>query len=372
MCIKFKRFPKAPNGRILLCFLFAAQAHAGIFYNQACRMKVSFPGYDRNETLTNFPVLAVFHSGIENFNYDSFIDPAGGTDLRFSDSNMTDELNYEIEEWNTNGNSYIWVQVPALSSSNNCIWAFWGESSYKTPPACTSNGSTWSAGYAGVWHLGTNNIDSTSNRNNSNPSGNPANVSTAVIAGGMDLNLPTPTNYVSCNDSPSLNITGSVTVSTWIYWRSGRSLMAKEYQSNAGYAAEIDDGAGKIRWYTWGLDGFDIRSNDSFPKNGWHHLALVYDKENGRKNIYFDGILNTTTNASGNITTNTDPFYMGFSKLTGDVSYYYNGMLDEMRLSNVARSSNWLWACFMNQISNSSFNCYGRVMYPQGTVIIIR
>ena len=32
-----------------------------------------------------------------------------------------------------------------------------------------------------------------------------------------------------------------------------------------------------------------------------------------------------------------------------------NGGLDEFRISSVARSSNWIWACWLNQASNAAF-----------------
>ena len=40
-------------------------------------------------------------------------------------------------------------------------------------------------------------------------------------------------------------------------------------------------------------------------------------------------------------------------------SYFYNGLMDEVRVESVARSSNWVWACWLNQTSNSLFNSYG-------------
>lgn len=36
-----------------------------------------------------------------------------------------------------------------------------------------------------------------------------------------------------------------------------------------------------------------------------------------------------------------------------------NGLLDECRVDSVARSSNWVWACWLNQASNLMFSSYG-------------
>jgi hypothetical protein len=37
----------------------------------------------------------------------------------------------------------------------------------------------------------------------------------------------------------------------------------------------------------------------------------------------------------------------------------FNGQMDEARVSNIARSANWIWAEFMNMASNGVFNTYG-------------
>lgn len=75
---------------------------------QDCRMKITFSGYNRLETLTNFPALIAFRHDVANsgFMYNQFAS-LSGWDLRFRDSTETQVLNYEIEKWDTNGTSYV-------------------------------------------------------------------------------------------------------------------------------------------------------------------------------------------------------------------------------------------------------------------------
>jgi hypothetical protein len=87
------------------------------------RMKSTFSGYRGQETLTNFPVLVVLHTNRAGFAYDQFAS-ANGHDLRFADENSV-ELNYEIDEWNPGGTSYVWVQLPRLGGTNTTLWAYW-------------------------------------------------------------------------------------------------------------------------------------------------------------------------------------------------------------------------------------------------------
>ena len=104
------------------------------------RMKITLAGYippNGPETLTNFPVLVVFNTNISEFSYTEFKSAAGG-DLRFQDSSETSALNFEIEHWNTNGSSFVWVQLPILSSSSDYFWAYWGNANTNLPPATIS------------------------------------------------------------------------------------------------------------------------------------------------------------------------------------------------------------------------------------------
>ncbi|MEM7393885.1 MAG: DUF2341 domain-containing protein, partial [Verrucomicrobiota bacterium] len=151
--------------RILLFFLFwpfIAQALNPAEFT--FRRKINFSNYDRVQTLTNFPVLVRFDPTLTNV-YSGMASPTGG-DLRFTDAGLINELNFEIDTWNPAGQSFVWVQVPALSS-NDCIIAYWGNPTDTNLPAYAVDGSTWSEGFVAVHHLsesnGTSAGDSTAN-----------------------------------------------------------------------------------------------------------------------------------------------------------------------------------------------------------------
>ncbi|MEM7393662.1 MAG: DUF2341 domain-containing protein, partial [Verrucomicrobiota bacterium] len=116
------------------------------------RMAITFDGYNRSETLSNFPVLVQLSSAIEGFDYATFSSLDGG-DLRFFDSADSRLLNFEIELWDPAGTSYVWVQVPEISNACSFIYAKWG-GPVTDLPGFTTDGATWSENYVGVWHLG--------------------------------------------------------------------------------------------------------------------------------------------------------------------------------------------------------------------------
>ncbi len=93
-----------------------------------CRMQITFSGYEGATTLTNFPALVVFKKDMPDFRYSQFTSQ-NGWDLRFTDATGMQVLSYDIEQWNTNGDSYVWVRVPALAGRNTSIWAYWNNPS---------------------------------------------------------------------------------------------------------------------------------------------------------------------------------------------------------------------------------------------------
>ena len=146
-------------------------------------------------------MLVVLSTDIAGFNYADVQSP-NGWDLRFADDAETTELPYEIEFWNTSGKSYVWVKVPAIAGTTTRIWAYWGNWAATAQQAYTTNGAVWNSTFAGVWHLGADVKDSTSNHNDGVNSGttNAAGlVGTARgFGGGTRIDVP---------DADSLDVT---------------------------------------------------------------------------------------------------------------------------------------------------------------------
>jgi len=80
----------------------------------------------------------------------------------------------------------------------------------------------------------------------------------------------------------------------------------------------------------------------------WHYVTLTYDGSKMR--LYVDGSLKNTQNLTGSINTNNN------NLLLGD---YLTGTLDEIRISNSARSSAWINTTYQNTHSPTTFSTFG-------------
>jgi hypothetical protein len=144
--------------------------------------------------------------------------------------------------------------------------------------------------------------------------------------------------YVDCGDNASLNVRHSITMEAWMYafdWGGNRRILQKGGSDNQyRFLAE---------WGSFALDLAGVtggRLECGLPSaTVWHHVAGVYDYEHQRITIYQDGSLIATQTASGEIALSSDPLVIGAKGVgSGESGDHLYGMLDEVRIWNVARS----------------------------------
>jgi len=353
---------------VALLFNMSVKASAGTFDDWSRFCKITFAGYTRNATLTNFPVLVKLGTNIiSGFDYEGFASPADGADLRFSASNQIDELKYEIEEWNTNGTSWVWVQVDALSSTNDHIYAYWGKSG-EAMPAYTTNGTAWNSGYTGVWHLteevagvGTANVYKDSTTSGFHGTDNiTATGTNGVIDGGHEFGAATQDRV----DFTRFVLPVGVTHEAWVKTTSSDATAG--YSGNAALNVLGDTSSsifmgfgvhgGKVRYNNAGAGWNALDSSKSVNDGNWHHIAATHESPSGNAVVYVDGVADgSATFAYQTTYSAVNAIGAGYS-VAGDP---FDGNIDEARVSSGIRSTNWIWATWLNGASNTTFNNYG-------------
>ncbi|PWU16452.1 MAG: hypothetical protein C5B50_13470 [Verrucomicrobia bacterium] len=334
-------------------------------------MKVTFSGYNRGETLADFPALVNLGTNLAGFAYSQFASPTGG-DLRFTDSTGTNEIPHEIDEWNTTNTSPVWVQVPRLSSTNDYVWAYWGNPSATTPPAYATNGSVWlPASFEGlpayniVYHLKEGALpfaDSTQQHpaiNGTAPTATPGVVGTA---GGF-----TGSNWL---DAGTNDLDSAFTLSTWVNIPNGTSdIQTLWANQHGGFGAP--GFAFFVNTYHNSDQKLDFASGDGTAGNeatsaaatvgfgAWHQVVAAVNRTNGTVTYYVDGAsLATLTTVVQDFTTLQD---LNLGRFL-DGNFGLHGGMDEARIQQGNPSANWVWADYMTAGQNSAFETYGTVI----------
>ena len=331
--------------------------------------EITFSGYNLGETLTNFPALVVLSTNISGFSYADFVSPENGADLRFTSTNRSKILNYEIESWDTNGISRVWVQIDKLAS-NTSIYAMWGNASWSTSPAYTTNGATWNADYEAVWHLsevvtsGATTADaykdSTSNHRDGDQVGN-SNIDGPV---GRAQYFDGSNDYI--NVAETITSKADLTIAAWL-----------KIDGPANWDAVINHNgwsAGNVHYQfplaETSLD-YDIGNSwhvdfDSFTFNTgqWYHVVAAYDRSAGGSlgtiTLYVDGDLKQSV---GGLNTFYNPSPTPGHIGSWGLERYFKGAMDEFRILNSAPSSNWFRAAWLTAASNDQFSSYGEVQH---------
>ncbi len=294
-----------------------------------------------------------------------------GNDILFTDSAHTTKLNHEIEKYtNSTGELFAWVQVPSVVSStpNTVIYMYYGYSGAADQQNVTS---TWDDNGAGnfkmVQHLWEttagggsydDHLDSTLNNND----GEIANVTmdaTGQIDGADEFDGSTATITVDTSDS--LNITDAITLEAWVYNDSGQSstrriVMKTIPPQEKGYQMDIrTSDPGVLNLYLSYSGGWrSINSGATYiDTDQWVHVAGTWSDVTDTASIYKNGTLVTSTSvADGAMVTSASTLTIGSTNAS---NHYFDGGIDEVRISNTARSAAWIKASFENQTATSTF-----------------
>jgi hypothetical protein len=316
------------------------------------KRKITF-AYDRGEALSNFPVLVALDPG--SFDYSQLGSTTNGADLRFATADHRTELDYEVEVWNTNGESILWVQADTFGS-NTAVWMYWGNTNETVLPAYTTDGSTWSdGGYLAVWHL-----------NGTNAAGKfPESLATgwdgvnygctpvaAVIGNGQDFNASNRIDITGLYHSGGTDANRCYAFHFWL--KSPQSATSRYLLDAFGtliFAWNVT-AAGQVGYFdgTW-RGNFGSGLND----DAWHHIVYVLDGAALNGTVYADGhSVGTAAYSPQDIGA---VVFLGCDWLQSGT--HYDGLMDEVRVSKTVRSSNWVWATYLNQASNDAFITVG-------------
>ena len=129
---------------------FMAQAlpgPTGFTFDKGAMFTVA--GYTGSSQLSGFPVLVrIKENSPAGFSYDDLHSKSDGADIAFVGMDSAG-LPFEIDTWNTEGESLIWVRLPTMANGTQFVMCWGSDSSGKD--VCNAN--PWSA-YTGVWHMG--------------------------------------------------------------------------------------------------------------------------------------------------------------------------------------------------------------------------
>jgi hypothetical protein len=340
---------------------------------KSIRLDTTSSGAGVNGTVTNFPVLIRLTDA-------AIIDAVrpDADDIRFLGSDGTTWLNYEVERWDQANNlAEVWVLVPTVTgNSYTNITLYYNDVANDSIPNGQNAAAVFSTanGFAGVWHMNENPTggsgaikDRTANANNGTATGMASgDQSAGQIAGSINFDGSAGINL---GTGVSLQ-PGNVSIEFWMKrttsWASFTRytlLCAKSSSGGNGWYIDIYPGIAGMLFqepFNFFVDGsgngFGVPGSllnwDNLIPVEWIHMVITFNTTSNSCVMYKNGAtLGIETKGSPNtITSNSSVTKRIGSGLNSD----YNGMMDEVRISSVVRSADWVKLEYENQKTGQS------------------
>ena len=272
------------------------------------------------------------------------------------------------------------VQLTAIPSA---VWTFsnWsGDATGSTNPLSvtmdTNKGITATFTntntLVGYWAMnegsGLTLVDSSTYGNSGTISGNPSWV-TGVK--GQALNFNGSSNYAAVQDTPSLRITGAITLAAWIAptrVTTQRIIAKAVLGSSDGYELSLGSGGKVFFRLNEHTNSHRLDAVTSYPTTGtvWMHAAASYDGDSLR--LYINGVREGVGKMGVPIGSNTDSLYIGRQKDPANPCWYW-GKMDEVRTYNHALGQSEIQMLASHTITATAGA--GGIINPAGEVHVL-
>ena len=319
--------------------------------------------------LANFPVLVRLSADApEGFFYDNC---PTGANLWFTDENDA-VLPFEVDTWDTAGESLVWVSVPSLSSTAT-ITMHWSanEGDVEDSP---SPSQVWTrAGYNAVWHFSGSAAESAKGLVANVTKGTPTYDGNASYPGPLGKTLwlsnSSALGYYVDSAWTTLGADASMTVSCWAR-PVGISSYARmvccqtSWDVAHGYTFAVHNPTSKITLGSSGSSELSLESNQwsGWPATDWVHFTATYTNTAGA--IFKDGLLAR----NGEIKSLVTPQGTLFLGANGDgTQRFWVGGLDEIRIRAAASSAEWIAAEYATMTA-ANYVAFGEVEQSAGSV----
>jgi len=331
-----------------------ASADAGAWWDGAWqrRRKLTFNNSGRAEALVDFPVLVKLDSTRVDYATAGF----DGKSVRFVDADGTSVLDYQLDKWNANSTSWLWVRVPQIDAdgANDHIWLYYDNGSADIQGQGIR---VWSAGYQAVFPLSVNFLDmsgygfaGTDHFSDPTPGvisfGRSFDGSAWLDLGtGLALLMSAPAATLSAWIKPGNNNADQTVIAIA---RNGTSPTSEARAFLALRNFEIVVGGRSL----------DIDSQQELVSSGhplsvdqWHHVVGMINYVDRNARIFVDGE-QTALGSLAVTATATSPTESACAAIGADAdgqSHRFNGVIDDVRVSRRTHTADWIRAEFQNQ-----------------------
>lgn len=325
-------------------------------YSKRIKLTVDHTKVDSN--LSWFPVTVFFTAAQAEEVFAELTSDSDYMKCAFTKEDETTQLFGEMELFDVTGQKAVYHVSKAgwdISSSVDTDFYYYYDTraadntTYIGAVNTTPGAAVWDGNFVMVQHMADSTtstiLDSTSNSNDGTKKGVDEPIET-VGKVGQGQHFDGTTDWIEVTHSTSLNISSTITVEMLVYPDNAPETGIWERFVRKGTNSwGFDRGSNSYRGFLYDSSSAYIASTNPSPTitNGeWQYISFTYDGANLKLNR------NTTEVATeahtGDIDTNSDNLMMGSQPTK--VEDFYDGIMDEVRISSSVRSASWRKATY--------------------------
>lgn len=265
----------------------------------------------------------------------------GGEDIRFSTGDGK-PLAYEVDTWDASkGTACIWVRVPEIEGdARQELKMFWGKADARSE----SSGSAVfneSNGYLGVWHMNDPVKDVTGDAASTD-------TGTTATAGAIGIARHFAVGKgIHCGNDITSFPKGSAPHTSEAWFRPERPnaiVLAWGNEAGQGKVTMRYSSPPHVEIECY-FSGANVAGESALAPGRWAQVVHTY--RNGDSRIYVDGVLDGVSSTTDAPLAIKSPARMYIGGWYDD--YRFVGYIDEVRISNVTRSADWVKLQYENQ-----------------------
>lgn len=297
-------------------------------------------------TQANMPLVIIDSLGA------GILQEVSGFDIRVFDGAGV-SLPYEVQSVNiTTGDIIVWVNMATVKDLEFIQMTF----GKPTAIDGSTPNTVYDSNYVSTYHLNGTGIDSTSNAEDMTKFG------TTTVAGkiGNAIDFAGNVNDYLIKNPYTAFPTSAITVEFWIK-TTDEQYGTVSYATAGGLFGDFFIFQSTSTTLIVSL--FDVTFGVTIPAindNNFHNFVLTWKSTDGSTKIYLDGVLtDSSINSIGELFVNGGALVLaqeqdsvggGFNNAQA-----LNGILDEVKISDIVRDADYITATFNNQNNNNTF-----------------
>lgn len=275
---------------------------------------------------------------------------ADGSDIRFSAEGQP--LAYQIEQWDSaTGNACVWVRIPVIrGNTRQVLTLHWGRADAKSE----SNGKAVfneSNGYAVVMHLGgADGAAVTDEVGNVSPTDKGTAECEGAVGRGRRFNIG---KGIACGEKIETLPTGLGPHTTELWFKAEQvngTVVGWGNEQGQGKAVMQVRSPPHINMDCYFSNGNVTSSKSRLPMSQWVHVVYAYKQ--GDTRLYVNGQLDSSSHEKGSPLDIRNPARMWLGGWYNNFNFV--GEIDEVRISKIERSADWVKLSHENQKRNQT------------------